>query len=1382
MTLSDFMDKATETFTSVIVVNQTTYNIQDHWLKLAAHYFNIDTSTLSTDSALDATEDKLSLLKAGLFGYFNEISSSEIKSAVYYKNTIYDEHFLNTASFPESIMNHAKLYNVEMSNAKPSHMKVNMVIERGDLLNSSLREEITDDQYVNIRTMRTYQIILKRDYQFTIGIYKFKLPYDVQILLKQQSIKSDDYTITAKYLTDKNKFPFIDINSPEIKVFQDINGAEKYVYFQLDIYQLNTINTTFTVASEDITDNLFYTVPYTDQLANFNVYYTYEGQTYSLVKYFNNTYNPVDPDEKYCYYTYVDDDKLQISFSSIANSFRPRYNSVLKVEVETTKGQSGNFKYSDQILFNFSDDSDTSFSPMTVQVFPIDSNTSGGQDKLTTNQEKQKIIEHILTRDNLIMDSDLENYFDNINNNDSYNNSSMTFLKKRDDVLQRLYSSFLLMRDDDKKVIPSNTAPFSDIRHGYFSDNDFDRNGTLVIPEHSLFMYDNNATNHYVFQERKDVTDTDIQNAIKDRNNLLYINPFLTKIETKPSLKATYYKLDIDQDENMNYTYLNDLSDKTLLINKIHIEKENNFNTSVISDTWDINFNLNTSSTITQLTKDNTAIKIRGILVNSNTGKKYGYFEFRRNDPVNNPTLYSAKLSTNRTFENTLNEGSLLQLKNSLYDSKGEAIDEVAFSQDIVIKIGILIRDKDHTLTSNADSNEVKLYLNDEFPSNETIMEDGSGDLAKIGDYSLVVSVSSIDNIHLYRDLSNIMTSIVSRTLDTNDNWNSGENYFNEDINNLLIDHAKTWVAINDELKQVDQNTGQATFTDQNGKSYNVKVIGASIYRWIDNKLYKMTNNHTVDMNKDFSQDKTTDRVNGIICAVDDGIYIPRYDLTFTTVNNIKYIVMNSSKHQGLYFVKDDGYHKLLHNGNMDVTAINTTVIDPGTKTIVAFYDGIYQVSTQDGSFTDVHGDNYQITKSGLYKLENHRRYSVVSAYNVDRSQNNPDDKISVLRPNGLYAVLHDNIYQSDQYGLISNASDGYKYRVIPSGSYNGIYQITNDGNAIYRDDILGLTTISKNYKDDANFPSLVNIWSGVKPEDPNSGLLNLPTIQGNDNAINMYNAIINAENKNGYDIQKLVGNGAFSNYVPEENKDFRIELIPLISFNYFQYNYDYIYKLLDSYITILLSIVQRLENNTTIDLKFTNSFGPSNYWYLAYENSKAGKVDKVGNPLEDYNYHYISRTNFLYDFTIHVFEAIDDTVDARIKQFISDFVEASNSDGVIAVSNLQRLLEENFDLIRYIEFNGLSGRIGDSNDNNNDINALGDTTITNKYQKIQNRAVDLLDMTIDEVRYYVPEYMNIKKELSDNTLTVERDDGTMATVVTGKKYDYVINITYTTA
>jgi alkaline phosphatase len=94
------------------------------------------------------------------------------------------------------------------------------------------------------------------------------------------------------------------------------------------------------------------------------------------------------------------------------------------------------------------------------------------------------------------------------------------------------------------------------------------------------------------------------------------------------------------------------------------------------------------------------------------------------------------------------------------------------------------------------------------------------------------------------------------------------------------------------------------------------------------------------------------------------------------------------------------------------------------------------------------------------------------------------------------------------------------------------------------------------------------------------------------------------------------------------------------------------------------------------------------------------------------------------------------------------------------------RLLEQNFEIIRYIEFNGLAGEYNE--------------TIQNKYQVIKNRAVDFLDMSVQEIREYVPEYMNIKKSLEDSKINVTDSAGNVTTVTLAKKnYNNVINISY---
>ena len=125
--------------------------------------------------------------------------------------------------------------------------------------------------------------------------------------------------------------------------------------------------------------------------------------------------------------------------------------------------------------------------------------------------------------------------------------------------------------------------------------------------------------------------------------------------------------------------------------------------------------------------------------------------------------------------------------------------------------------------------------------------------------------------------------------------------------------------------------------------------------------------------------------------------------------------------------------------------------------------------------------------------------------------------------------------------------------------------------------------------------------------------------------------------------------------------------------------------------------------------------------------------------------------TSIPLNFTIYTNRTIDNTEDNIIKEFISDFVEASNHNGLFAISNLLRELENTFDSIQYVEFGKVAGE---------------DT------QKIFNAFEGFNNMTTSEINDYVPEYLNIEKILKyDDTY----DDGINVYL----KYDYNINVVY---
>jgi|GEM_PF-3067537 len=910
---------------SIIKINSTSYSVQESWLAMATKLFNLNPED----------PNSLNILKAGLFGYNNEISSNEIKNNVYHRNVLYDEHFLNSASIPHSIYNFAKMYNVGIGTAKPSHVFVNFAMSKYDLVNHKARREIMDEGTVNISGKRTYELIINNQFPFSIKDINFLLPFPVQIIMKETN--DNDYAITARYKIDGGTFPFMEVNNPFIKTWQDNFQGEKYVFLGLDLYQLDRHTQEFMVMSEDISDNLFYNVAYEGQLSYFNVYYTYKGERTLLKAYFNNAFNPPD-NEKFCYFSYLDDDKLQISFSALPNSFRPRFDSKIEVEFFTTLGEKGNFSYQGKVLYNFATADEFVKTPVYVTTL---TDASGGRNKLDMTGTKNQIIEEILTRKNLITEADLDLFFNNLNTTNTLNGSSISFIKKQDDILKRMFSCFLLMRDDEKKVLPTNTAPKVLFDIAFLEANSFS------IPENSVIIYDYSKNIYFHepnFYHDFHANGDKIPSKYEGDNFLIYATPYLIRLDRGAVVKSNYYNLYVDVTESLIYKYVNDLVIENFNVKDINIKKE-----SIEGDSFKVSLTLNTN--INTLEIDNR-IKLRGILKSKNE-KVYGFFDFERESAED--YKYVATLTTNRDMSYGLN------LYNSLYNISGSAepsdiLTNCYIEEDIYMDIAILYKDPSATTFEKYDSFQR--------------MKD-------IGDYTTAIVVRNDNPVKFYEDLSYIMSSIITP------------------------------------------------------KSSSGKITG------------------------------------------------------------------------------------------------------------------------------------------------------------------------------------------------------------------------------------------------------------------------------------------------------------------------FEVENIPIVGFKYYYKKNKIVYKTLNVYCNILKSNIKRLENNTTLDLKLTNSYGPSRYYYIS-----SYVVDDV------VHYNNIKSTDLLIDLDIHIQEAPTEEDDLKIKQFISDFIESCNEDQLVPISNMIRLLEQNFDIIRYIEFNGISG---------NDI------------QKIESSFTSFREMTKQQIIEYVPEYLNVKKELNDFMTKNESGED----IHLGTFYEFNIKVKY---
>lgn len=162
------------------------------------------------------------------------------------------------------------------------------------------------------------------------------------------------------------------------------------------------------------------------------------------------------------------------------------------------------------------------------------------------------------------------------------------------------------------------------------------------------------------------------------------------------------------------------------------------------------------------------------------------------------------------------------------------------------------------------------------------------------------------------------------------------------------------------------------------------------------------------------------------------------------------------------------------------------------------------------------------------------------------------------------------------------------------------------------------------------------------------------------------------------------------------------VKQLPVVGKHYL-YNYKVFQDFFNTFsifYDVLLDNFNRLESNTSVNLKFYNTYGHSDYFTC-------------------------NNTNITISLIIKLADTYSKDIDFKIKNYIMAFVENVNSNNtkIFAISNLIRELEKNFDFIQYIEFKSLDGK-------NNQV-------ISYSYPSIKN-------MTRKQLINYIPEYLNI--------------------------------------
>lgn len=622
-------------------------------------------------------------LNVGLLGMTTELITSGFEDNFNTVSMYLKELFPNTATMSETIYTYASLFQISELFATPASMDIILMVKESDILtlgtiNGNVREFVVDcDTIIDVQGLQ------------------YMLDYDVKIRAKRYL---DDYIFTSVYDFEYRNSLNPSTSSPYIKNIR-YNGEEgKYIGLMVTVHQVNKFKQEEVIINNTRINYPKFKIQYDDMLANFEVFYkspnmTEETQLTKRLK------NSVPIEQPFCYYSFKDNNEIEISFSTREKSFHPDFNSDIRIEYYTTKGTKGNYPlYKGNIMdIVVSPQSERYQYLSSVTMFAIPQTDSmGGSNTLAFDDLKKIVNEKFSTINTITTENDLLQYFDNA----KYRmGSHMLFVKKRDDVFERLFTAFTLLKDRNNELIHSNTLNLELNLEDIGSAPD---EKTAVIKPGTIMKYREGSIDTVEITQQMGRSEEDFR----------FVNPFLINIITEPSTSVGFYLNSINQKFPLNYQFINDECPVQCICNNVEITRDALHGDDFYELSIDL---LNTSGMEPYpVFHDNGEwtenLKVKCIFKDQESSKDLCYIDFQF-------ITYDAEASV-MTFKAKLNTDDVLTLNNRLRVTgvkdiiTGKTSTKMIGFSDIVIDICVFYKSNEienHKYSNLEDLNQYKI-------------------------------------------------------------------------------------------------------------------------------------------------------------------------------------------------------------------------------------------------------------------------------------------------------------------------------------------------------------------------------------------------------------------------------------------------------------------------------------------------------------------------------------------------------------------------------------------------------------------------------------------------------------------------------------------------
>ena len=483
-------------------------------------------------------------LNVGVLGFTLEQIANITEDSFNTAAILVNEAFPNKAVIPESIYSHAAIFQLDNTFTTCGVCKFIMLLVQEEVLRYGEKVGNKIRFYIDKNTV------------FSVEDIPFTFDYTIQIEAMQKQITGSEaeYNYSAKYVLDGVN-AVSNVNDPYLKIRKFPNGLLAVTFSAHQVERTEIIDT---ITKNTRVNYPVLTYDFSDSLAGFDIYYKAPSDSdwVQLRKKVKFSLPIKDP---FCYYRLKDTNVLEITFTTREGYFQPEFNSDIRIVLYTTIGKAGEFEtyignhveiMPNSETYGYNDE-------ITISIKPS-SDCTGAKENYSLEALQALTVEAYCSATEISNENDLSTYF--YNHKYRYDNE-IYVIKRRDDITERLYSAFLLVKNQDY-IYPTNTLSVN------LKYDDFDtvQGKMLILKPGHLFVYDGESLDTAkiltrIDEEGKKVplmayNAEDLEEA-EANNQFVYTNPFLISINTYPNVVGLYSTL-INQNAILDFISAND--------------------------------------------------------------------------------------------------------------------------------------------------------------------------------------------------------------------------------------------------------------------------------------------------------------------------------------------------------------------------------------------------------------------------------------------------------------------------------------------------------------------------------------------------------------------------------------------------------------------------------------------------------------------------------------------------------------------------------------------------------------------------------------------------------------------------------------------------------